>query len=526
MPLAVISDLAMAGVNSDLIPSVMPPSLLTHCNNVRAVSGGISPFGGHSNLFDFPDKTAVPGDMLYINSATTKSWFIPCNKKVFRLEANFTDVSPASMTDVGDVSKWTSTDLGGIPVINHPAIGPLYMTEADTNFKPLPFKSGSDWKAAKQGCDIIVAHKQYLFALGVTNDGEYVPDSIRWSAPADIGGVPPTWDNLDTTQVAGYTTLGGSGGAIIGAKPMRDSLVIYRSQGITILDYVGGIYVWRIRHLTSTSGLISADSVVEVNGTHYFISDGDVLRNDGNTIVSIANRKIKKRMQAVNKDTFETSYAVHNGPNSEVLFCVPSSTSTYPDVAYVYNYTTDSWFVRELPNHTKSRYGLSIKKLSDWESVEGDWDGWDHSWDDDSTTPFDNAVLAIVPPVVNTDPTKSLPAKIIGLTSILGLNTEPFTSIIERTDYLIGTLGNTTTIQRIYPHIQGSGKVFIQVGSQQFPGGPISWKPPREFDIMNQRKIDMRTTGILHCYRIYTDTVTSSFLLTGVDFEYVEAGLR
>lgn len=526
MPLSSIADLATAGVNSDLIPSVMPPSLLTYCNNVRAVSGGISPFGGHSEIYNFPDTTSVPGDMLYINSATTKAWFIPCNKKVFKIEAAFEDVSPTGMIDVGDVSKWSSTDLGGIPVINHPAIGPMYMTEADSNFKPLPFKSGQTWPQAKQGCDLMVAHKQYLFALGTTFDGKYTPDAIRWSAPADIGGVPPTWDQLDTTNVAGYTTLGGSGGAIIGAKPMRDSLCIYRSQGITILDYVGGIYVWRIRHLTSTSGLISPDAVVEVNGTHYFIADGDVLRNDGNTIQSIANRKIRKRMQAVNKDTFETSYAVHNGPNSEILFCVPSATSEFPDMAYVYNYNTDSWFVRDMPRHTKSRYGITVKKNQDWESVDSEWDGWDHSWDDDSTTPFDNAILAIVAPIPANGAVAAIPGKIIGLTAILGLNIEPFTSIIERTDYLIGDLSTTTTIQRVYPHLSGSGKVFIQIGSQQFPGGPISWKPPREFDIMNARKLDIRTTGILHCYRIYTDNVTSNFTVTGIDFEYVLAGSR
>lgn len=525
MALFRVGDLANAGLNNDLIPSVMPGGYLTSCQNVRAVSGGIAPFGGFSLVAEFPDASS-PCNMLYIDSATTKVWFFPCEDKVYRYEATFVDVSPDAMINVGDGTKWTCADLSGIAVINHPAIGPMYMSDSDNKFIPLPFKSGQNWTAAGQGCDIIVAHKQFLFALGVTNDGKYVPDSIRWSAPADIGSIPPTWDELDVTQVAGYTTLGGSGGAIIGARPLRDALCIYRSQGITIVDYVGGTYVWRIRHLTSNSGLISNDSVVDVNGIHYYLSDGDVMKNDGNTITSIATKRIKKRMQAINKDNYQKSYAVHNPQSSEILFCVPDVNGDYPNIAYVYSYENDSWFSRDLPNHIRSAYGLTNKEQNDWESIKTDWAGWDASWDQDNTSPFDKAVLSIVPPIIDIDPTKTVKAKLIGLTSIIGLNTEPYSSIIERTDLLFSDLSVATTVQRVYPHIQGSGSVMIQIGSQQAPGGAILWKPPVEYNPNVDRKVDMRTTGILHAYRVYSNEVTTSYLVSGIDFQFVEAGLR
>lgn len=526
MSIATISDLAMGGLNGDLIPSVMNSNLLTYCKNVRSVSGGIAPFGGSSDMWSLPDMS-TPYEMLYVNSATTKAWYIACGAKIFKLEANFADVTPTGMVDVGDGTRWSSTDLSGLPILNHPATGPLYMTEADAQMKSLPFDATRTWKQANQACDLIVSHKQFLFGLGVTNNGQYVPDSIRWSAPADIGGVPPTWDELDTTQVAGFTQLGGSGGSIVGAKPMRDALCIYRTNGITVVDYVGGRYVWRIRHLTSNAGLLSKDSVVDVNGTHYFISDGDVFKNDGNTIVSIADKRIKKRMQAINKDSYDTCFAVHNPRNMEILFCVPTVLSELPNIAYVYNYINNSWFARDIPECIKARYGIAIKQSNTWEDIKTNWDGWESSWDDDATTPFDNSVLAIVNPVVNPDdPTLNQPAKIIGLTSIIGLNTKPFSSIIERTDLKINNMDTTTTIQRVYPHIQGSTPVYIQIGSQQSPGGAISWKPPRLFDPGTDRKVDMRTTGILHCYRIYVDELDSSFTISGIDFQYVEAGHR
>ena len=192
MPLAIVNELSSAGVNSDLIPSVMPLNFLTHCMNVRSVSGGITPFGGYSNVFDLPDLS-IPGDILYVNSAESKAWFIMCDSKIFKLEATITDVTPSYMVNVGDESAWSSTDLSGIAIINHPATGPMYMSGSDDYFIPLPFKPGKTWSDSNQSCDFIVAHKQFLFALGVTNNGNHVHDSIRWSAPADIGSIPPTW---------------------------------------------------------------------------------------------------------------------------------------------------------------------------------------------------------------------------------------------------------------------------------------------------------------------------------------------
>jgi len=89
------------------------------------------------------------------------------------------------------------------------------------------------------------SHKQFLFALGLNEGGTIIPDGVRWSSPADITGIPETWDELDTTNFAGITTLGGDGGNIIDGVSLRDSFVVYRESGITVFDYVGGQFVWK-----------------------------------------------------------------------------------------------------------------------------------------------------------------------------------------------------------------------------------------------------------------------------------------
>ena len=87
-------------------------------------------------------------------------------------------------------------------------------------------------------------------------------------------------------------------------------------------------------------------------------------------------------------------------------------------------------------------------------------------------------------------------------------------------------LDTATTIQQIYPHCQSANKVLIQVGSQPSPGAPVTWKPAVEFDPNTQRKVDMRTTGVLHAYRITVKNVKTDFTISGIDILYTKAGRR
>ena len=324
MPLYKVDNYAMAGMNSDLIPSDVTFNYLTDCQNIRAVSGGISPFGGYTNMINLPPNK-IPHHMYFIDSGEERFWVVACDGAVYRVDSAVRDVSWTGMTTIGDATRWSTTDLSGVPIINHPESTPMFMTTAMLKFEPLPFSKGKTWKDVGKSAYIMVSHKQFLFALGTVEgtSGDYIPDAVRWSSVADIGGVPSTWDEADVTNVAGFTQLGGSGGAIIGALPLRDSLMVYRTHGISVIDYIGGQYVWRIRHLNSNIGLLAPDAVVDVRGTHYFMTDGDVYKTDGNSIISIATKRMKKRFAAINKARFRECYALHNTPYSEIQFVLP-----------------------------------------------------------------------------------------------------------------------------------------------------------------------------------------------------------
>ena len=71
----------------------------------------------------------------------------------------------------------------------------------------------------------------------------------------------------------------------------------------------------------------------------------------------------------------------------------------------------------------------------------------------------------------------------------------------------------------------GSSPVQITFGSQDFKGAPVRWKNSKSFNPSTQRKLEVRTTGSLHCWRVESID-HGQFTINGMDVEYSINGLR
>ena len=97
--------------------------------------------------------------------------------------------------------------------------------------------------------------------------------------------------------------------------------------------------------------------------------------------------------------------------------------------------------------------------------------------------------------------------------------------IIERLNFPLLGHKQVTTITRIYPHIKSEVPVSIQFGSQDYPDSSIRWKPAVTFNPSTDRKVDLRTTGELHAWRI-SAIGKGTISMSGMTIEFVKAGLR
>jgi len=521
-----LNNFAQKGLNSDLMPWDLSGDYLTSLNNVRILTGKLSPFGGHEVWGDLPVDFDA-GFLMAVNSTTGQFWIIAGLDKVYVYDGqDFFDISStAGYIGLDTPDFWNGAMVSNIPIINHPLHYPEYWPQQATGIQlePLPWDDSNTWADVSESARIIRSHKQFLFALDLQSGPDEISDGVRWSAPADIGGIPPTWDHLDITNVAGLTNLGGDGGRIIDGLSLRDAFVVYRESGISIFDFAGGPFVWQIRHLSTYAGLISPHAIVEVKGSHYFISDGDILFNDGNTISSLLHNKLRKQfINEYDKDNFLNSYVVKNNVATEIWFCVPKVGSLHPDLAYIYNWEDGSWSVRDIPESTFAAFGNQSQPPLTWGSFVGSWDSALGGWNQGQFVLFDESIMSV-----------TLPAGAGQRGQLLILDTNapdpsfPFNTTLERLSFALEGLNNVTTITRLYPHMRGPGTVNIEVGSQDHPGAPIRWKAPVAFNADTDRKVDVRTTGELHSFRISSNSgVTGTWDISGFDIEYVNAGVR
>ena len=216
--------------------------------------------------------------------------------------------------------------------------------------QPLQFDASNTWAAKGYRCQVMRSHKNFLFAMNLQEGAVELPNAYRWSHPADINGLPASWDETDTAYIAGKDQIGGDKGAIIDGLSLRDAFCIYSESGVSILDYTGGEFIWRLRELSFTTGLFAKNCVVEVKGSHFFLADGDIVTNNGSTLDSIVHNVLRKRLNAkANSTYYDRSFVARNDTLKEIWFCVPEDDSVYPSTAYIYNWKDNSWSIRDLP---------------------------------------------------------------------------------------------------------------------------------------------------------------------------------
>lgn len=528
------------GLNTDRTPWSLGPEFLTYGLNFRVFAGGIESSGGYKNWSTCP-TSFHPGYLQPSETPEGNLWAVCGVGAVWAFDGTvWGDISSGLYPSIneGDQFLWTGCELGTVSIFNNSQHYPEYWLAPgiNTTLVPLDFRPGETFEDVGISCKVIRSHKAFLFALNLVDDGTELPDSYRWSTAADANTVPLTWDELDLSALAGKASLGSSGGSIIDGLSLRDSFIIYSEHSINVLDYTGDAYVWRRRELSSTSGLLSKNAIVEVKGTHFFLADGDILKNDGTNISTIIHGRLRDQFTTrINPDFYYRSYVVKHDPFKEIWFCIPVDSAEYPNVAFVYNWHEDAWSVRVLPyaHYTDidtgldviteaisyAAYGSQEDATLTWADWEGTWETQRGIWGSNVISPMNKAVVGV------DEKTSTLRI----LTPRDRDDSPEYKAIIERTDFPLLGHKAVTTITKVIPHMTGASNVLVQIGSQDYVGAPVRWKPPVDFNPSKQRHIDVRSTGELHAWRVSSsvrDDGIGNWGISGMSFEYQVDGQR
>ena len=513
-----IRNLGQYGINTDLEESNLPLNVLTSGYNFRVKNGKIWPVVDKQVLSTPTGFNA--GYLLGVKTSTDQFVLVAGNTAVKVFDgATWTDISSvAGYVPLGtdDEVLWSGCLLGNIPIINNFQHYPEYWSpQAITQIlQPLNFDPANTWAAKNFAAKVFRSHGQYMFALNLREVATYLPDSYRWSHPADINGLPFTWDETDLSAIAGKASIGGSSGAIVDGKSLRDAFIIYSEQAINALYLSGDEFIWRKVLISSTYGLAAKDSIIEMAGKHYFISQNDICFTDGYTVESILRNTLRNTFNdRTNFQFLSRSYAFHHIVANEFWFCIPSDGAVYANLAYVYNYVDSTWALRNLPIGVPFiGYAIKLSPPVTWATVTGTWATINRKW---SMAPYAEEMPL---GVINSDSS---------LVTVDDATVQSFLPILlERTGLNITEdVRSVETLVQMFPIFSGSSSLYIQLGSKDFPGSPIRWQNSEIFDIETRRSLQQNTTGALHCYRIF-GVPTNNFTLSGFDLEYTSSGLN
>jgi hypothetical protein len=510
-----INDFGSNGLNTDLPAAELPPGFVTDGRNFCVINGNIRTRGG----FSFGSDTPADFKFMYPMDADRDVWILFSDTECYLFDGNsFTDITGAIPLDP-DAYSWVGTSIGRISVFSSESNYPMYLSDTSGNstLSDLPYdvEGSSTWRSVGLVARSIRSVGQFLVAMNITDGGTHYPDLIHWSHPADVGGLPNSWDYFRDDRLANRVALGGNGGDIIDGFALRDGMQIYRHNGISTLNLTRDEYVFSIRHLTEIASAANVRSIVEIKGAHFVMTNDDIVVNDGNSVQSIVHHKIRRAfIERLNGENIHTAYAMKNPLAKEIWFCIPE-TSELCTTAFIYNWRDDSWAVRDLPSVRHSDFGVVKSESKTWDAWLELWNASTGIWNQGRTSVNDKSVVACSPvSTINLD---------IEFSNSEG-GTE-FNTYIYRDNLAIAGHDNVTAIQRIYPHISGTQEVLIEVGSHDHAYGPIRWKPGVKFRPGIDRKVDIRTTGELHAFRI-SSTGTEHWKCSGMDIEYALAGKR
>lgn len=540
MPTFPVRRLGSSGIVTDINPSdIEDPSVFTAGVNVRFRNGKVSRGPMARTVAALPME---PGHCFSIpvNSSGGEQVIIASSdfSKIIRLNGTAVeDCTPPGLSGAGEGKAITSCDLGGVSYVNCESDAPICMGPADSTYQSLP-----QWPEGVR-CKALRAYKDQLIALGVTKGGATYPTMVKWSDLTGYGAPPGDWATDSTTNSAGENIVNEMRHAIVDGASLRNSFVLYCTDSVWQMDYVGGDLIYDFVKLFDDRGVMGPNCVVQAGGQHFVFDRTDIYVHDGVTPRSIVDGKVREFIfNALDTSKSSLCFVGHDPRLSEIRFCYPASDdlvgfqnpTTGCNRAAVYNYTNGTWTFDDLPNVTSFTRSSLVSGKS-WESDE------DASWDTSQglflTTDGDDNQHSLF--VGRSDPLQGLTAPRIYGYDLLngGLMTFPVAAetvrpaFVQRTGLDLDSIGKNLTqythLQAVWPqvYIESPSDAYWQFGANDLVNIEPQWSDEMTFDPSTEGKIDINEAGKYLAWRFGCRGM-GDFALSGFDVLLVIRGRR
>lgn len=505
-----------AGIAPDQPPVILPDGVFSDSRNVRYRDGAIERASGYSSALGSLSATAIW--LANVNDGVNRYWVYASNNVAYATDGT----THANIT--GSVSLSASDNLGFTGGAFH---GHLILNDGVNIPQSWVPSLSSDlvsltaWPSALT-TQVVRFFGDFIWCARNTTSGVYNPREVRWSDKAQTGGLPQSWDYTDPTNQAGITELGQTPDEIVDMAQLRNSMIVYKGNSTWIADYVGSPDVFGFRQLFSQAGLLTENCIATFNDMHFIVSDADIIIHDGNSPRSVADGRIRRWFfSRISSDTYRRTFVSVDYQNREILVCFPEGGYTWPNIALCWNWSTDTWDIRELGQSmtfgTNGAFPVTASVAFD--SDTGTFDAATGSIDDDLVARAQQAMIM--------SSASSPIALRFGAAETF--NGSPMTCYAERRGISLSStdLMRRKRIKRILPLVLGTAgeTISFYVGTRESVDGTVRWNGPYRYTIGTDHKIDVRLTGRFVDFKVeYTGSTTFRFF--GADLEFDMDGTR
>lgn len=470
MPLVRVKNVGQVGVVRDTSRHELPLNAWTDARNVRFLDNSVWGSYGYGEVYQVP--AVVPYHLTPCNVGDERYWLYAGTSKIYAVtidpagnpvHTNLTRQSGGVDADYSaGPNEWTSTLLGGLPVLNNPNDYPqVWDLNPANRCQDLPAWPANTYARAMR------SYRNFLVAMGITKSGVEYPYLVKWSHPADPGATPTSWDETDPTMDAGETDLAEGQDPIVDGLSLRDSFIIYKESSVWRMSYIGAPFVFQFQKILGTSGAMNRNCIVELDGVHFVFTGSDIILHDGQQAQSLLDGRARRDLfRRIDVDAVGRAFVFKQPFLQEVYVCFPGISDDWPTVALVWSAKTGTVSFRELPNATHGAHGPVDRSLyGTWSQDDDPWDSDVSLWDGPDFTPSRARCLI-----------GSADGKLYMLDASAGQGGLPVVGYVERRGLSFDMPEGMKLVRGIRARVHGTdGAITVSVGGQTDPWSEPEW---------------------------------------------------
>lgn len=501
------------GVVRDAMPEELPSGALSRGLNVSVQDGFLARSPGIGELFDAP--AIVPRFVAPFRTAAGLMWLHAGTARAYVDNAGVrTDITRATAYTGAATDRWVGGSWNGGFAMTNGIDKPQWWDGNVAN----KFVDLANWTATKL-CKALRGFRRYLVALDITTSGTRYPFRVMWSALADPGSPPPSWDLTDATREAGEVDIVEAAGPLVDALPLGDQLIVYTPGSMHSMREIGGPLVMSVQLIPGRVGMLAKHCAADTPLGHVVLTAGDVVVHQGSAPRSIADGRVRAAIfNEMDNNVAETCcFVAANPAENEVWVCYPTSAAPVCNRAAVWNWADNAWTFRDLPMVTAGATGQTpLPQSGDtWADADGPWSTDSATWGGKQLAPNEqHLVFATTAPAIS----------MVGAADDdLGAAIE---SVAERIGLHLGAPDRVKLLRGAWLRMDAPAGTVVQVqfGASMTPDVEPTWAAAVDFTVGTSVKVDTLVSGRYLAYRI-SSTGGPPWRIRGMELDVVTMGV-